>query len=116
MIRIYKNLFFLVYRLLKKSEKNYQSDLHNAIIAVIIISVLETLNVLSFLPANENIDEGSLWVPCIVLLLLNGIVFLPAGRFKKMEREFLRNQPSVFNDSFIVLYIFGTILTFALTR
>ena len=117
MIRVYKNLFYLVYGLLKKSERNHQSDLHNAIVTVLIMSVLETLNVLSFLPTDENADIASHWIPGIlVFLLLNGIIFLPSGRFKKIESQFLSKPPSVFNDSFVILYMAGTILVFGLTR
>lgn len=118
MILFYRNLFYLIYRLFKRIEGGYahQTDWNRALEVVFVISLFEMLNVLSFLPATQNNEGGELWVPYILLLLLNAAVFLALGRFNKIESQFLRKPPSIINDSFVVLYLIGTILVFALTR
>ena len=116
MIRVYKNLFFLVYRFFKKNARRPGSDWNHAIIAVFIISLFEILNVVSFLPSHLTFEGGELIAPYILLLLLNSACFLALSRFRKIESEFLKNPPSMFSDSFVILYMAGTILVFGLTR
>ena len=116
MIRFYKNLFFLVYRFFKKNTRRPASDWNHAIATVFIISVFELLNVVSILPSHLAFEGGELIAPYILLLSFNSAVFLALSRFKKIESEFLRTPPSVFNDSFVILYMAGTVLAFGLTR
>lgn len=116
MIRFYKNLFFLVYRFFKKNARRPGSDWNHAIVAVFIISTFEVLNVVSIVPSRLTYEGGELIAPYILLLSLNSMVFLALSRFRKIESQFLQNPPSMFNDSFVILYMAGTILAFGLTR
>jgi hypothetical protein len=117
MILFYKNLFYLIYRFFKKIEAGfaYQTDWNRAIEVVFVISIFELLNVLSFFPASEN-NDGEFWVPYILLLALNAMIFLVSGRYKKIVSQFLLKSPSSINNVLVGLYLIGTILTFIFTR
>ncbi len=113
----YNNIFYLLYISLKKIEGgfSYQTDWNRAIEAVFIISTFEMLNILSIWPWLKNTD-GELWVPYIMLLLLNAIVFLVSARYKKIVNQFLSKPPSLLNNIVVVLYLIGTIVFFIFTR
>lgn len=110
---MYDFMFSTFYSFLKSIEfgSDFVTEKSRAQQSILLISIFELLNIMS---AFDSIRGYNVFLPFGALIALNYFYFLVGGRyFKIMKVKPLRNG---LLRLFVALYLFATIVIFAVTR
>jgi hypothetical protein len=114
-MRIFNNLFYLLFRVLKSFEAGFthQTDSNRSFEVIMVISIFEMLNLMSIFPLwNGRV----LFVPYIVLFVINVVVFHKSGRYKKIVENFQSVPHSPTLNAIVIAYLCLTVIVFIVTR
>ncbi|TRX62668.1 hypothetical protein FNH22_00815 [Fulvivirga sp. M361] len=114
---IYSKLFYFIYILLKSIDGGgfpYQSTETRTFTTVLILSVLELLNVMTFFP--NKIVGDQIIVPAILISLVNFALFYINKNYAKIVLAYQDRPLSSTAKMLAFGYIIITIIAFAWTR
>jgi hypothetical protein len=114
-MKIYKSLFYLLFKLLKSFEAGFthQTDSNRSFEVVMIMSLFELLNLMSFFPMWKG---KILFVPYIGFFLINLMIFQISKRYKNIVDDFGTFPPSSSLNVIAASYLVLTIIGFVVTR
>jgi hypothetical protein len=114
MLRVYNNLFCLVYSVLKSLEGGFanQTDSTRAFESAFVISFLETFNVLSVFP--DNLGKGYTILVFVGFSVLNLMVFYNQRRYKIIVKDEANKKSHLYYLS--AVYVVVSVALFVYTN